>query len=272
MTDRPGVAQLRCSEVLVATLAGSGVRHAVLSPGSRSTPLALACLRHPSIETHITIDERSAAFLALGLARESGVPALVIATSGSAPGHWLPAVMEANHGAVPLLLLSADRPPELVGWGANQTTDQQHLFGGQVRAFHTVNTANDSEEGLRQVAQLARRAFQESRWPLPGPVHLNLPFREPLLPEGWPPVVQGEPLPPLPQPAPPPPDPDQMERLVSSLGSGPGVVVCGPGDRELPDPALLCRLAERLDAPMLVDPLSGLRFGSHDRSRLLVHY
>ncbi len=129
---------LRWALSLIDGLTSCGLEHVVISPGSRSTPLALACERHPAITTWIQVDERCAAFFALGLARSDGRPVAVLATSGSAPAHWYPAVIEASYSAVPLLLLSADRPPELQDCGANQTIDQTRLFGSQVRAFHQL--------------------------------------------------------------------------------------------------------------------------------------
>ena len=131
-----GWLNLRWAQALVDGLAAAGLTQIVISPGSRSTPLALAFLRQTGIRCHVILDERSAAFFALGIAKVSGQPTAVLCTSGSAPANWLPAVIEADAGAIPLLLLSADRPAELQGWGANQTIDQTHLFGRHVRAFH----------------------------------------------------------------------------------------------------------------------------------------
>ena len=124
------------SDKLMDGLAAAGVSQVVLSPGSRSTPLVLAVNRHPRLQSWQHPDERRAAFFALGLASHNRQPVAVLATSGSAPAHWLPAVIEANRSGIPLILLSADRPPELQACGSNQTVDQIHLFGNQVRSFH----------------------------------------------------------------------------------------------------------------------------------------
>ncbi|HRP87800.1 MAG TPA: thiamine pyrophosphate-binding protein, partial [Gammaproteobacteria bacterium] len=133
MTDRDravdaGEASFRRAVALLDGLTAAGLESVVASPGSRSTPLALAAARCTGLRLHVVADERSAAFFALGLVRASGRPAAVIATSGSAPAHWLPAVIEACEDEQPLLLLSADRPPELLGCGANQATEQGRLF------------------------------------------------------------------------------------------------------------------------------------------------
>ena len=134
--DDTATLNLDWSRTLVTGLQAAGVRHAVISPGSRSTPLALALLRHEGLTCHVAVNERAAAFFALGLARASGWPAALLATSGTAPANWLPAVVEASLAGVPMLLVSADRPPELHGCGANQTVEQAAMFAPYVRASH----------------------------------------------------------------------------------------------------------------------------------------
>ncbi|MBI3140522.1 MAG: 2-succinyl-5-enolpyruvyl-6-hydroxy-3-cyclohexene-1-carboxylic-acid synthase [Rhodocyclales bacterium] len=261
---------LRWAQALVQGLAAAGAAEVVISPGSRSTPLVLAFLRQPALRTWIVIDERSAAFFALGLAKASGRPAALLGTSGSAPANWFPAVVEAAAGGTPLLLISADRPPELRGWGANQTIDQLKLFGDHVRAAHALGTP---EAGVDPgyLHRLAARAVAESRWPAPGPVHLNLPFREPLLPEGeWPAVAARPPVP----VAPPQqlPDAAAVARLAAALSGRPGVILCGGAEYPAGFAGAVAALAARLDCPVLGEPLSNLRFGPHDRSRLCVRY
>ncbi|TSA42012.1 MAG: 2-succinyl-5-enolpyruvyl-6-hydroxy-3-cyclohexene-1-carboxylic-acid synthase, partial [Betaproteobacteria bacterium] len=256
---------------LIDGLAAAGVAHAVISPGSRSTPLALACELHPRIETHVVLDERSAAFFALGLAKAGNAPAAVIGTSGSAPANWLPAVIEANYGAVPLILLSADRPPELRECGANQTVDQVKLFGGHVRFAFDLGVAEQSPEALRHVAMRARQAVDQSRWPLPGPVHLNVPLREPLVPSGkmdfdFSGCAAGVAYPTLIPPA------AALAQLAEELSGAPGLIVCGAMAASPGFAAAVAELAGRLGCPVLADPLSGLRFGEHDRCRILTRY
>ncbi len=186
----PAASNLRWAHALIEGLVQSGVAHAVISPGSRSTPLTLACAGHPDLRTWVVPDERSAAFLALGLSKAGGAPAAVVATSGSGPGNWYPAVIEAAYDGVPLLLLSADRPEPLQGCGANQTIDQTQLFGKHVRAFFALPDTDDSEAGLRHASTRAAQAVDRSRWPHPGPVHINVPLQEPLVPTRWP-VVES---------------------------------------------------------------------------------
>jgi 2-succinyl-5-enolpyruvyl-6-hydroxy-3-cyclohexene-1-carboxylate synthase len=265
-------ANLRWAMALVDGLAAAGVGHAVISPGSRSTPLALACLRHPRLRTWIQVDERSAGFFALGLSKADRRPVILICTSGSAPANWFPAVIEANHGLIPLLLLTADRPPELRDCGANQSIDQVKLFGGQVRASHELPLVESTAAALQNLGWLAVRAADQSRWPLPGPVHINVPLREPLVPSGALPEYEVAAMPKtVSYPAMLPPA-DEIARWATELSGRPGLIVCGEGEYREGFPAALAQLAGQLACPVLADPLSNLRFGGHDRSRFLSRY
>lgn len=183
------------ARVLVDELVRGGVREAVLSPGSRSAPLAFALHdadRAGRLRLHVRLDERSAAFLALGLAKESGRPVPVVTTSGTATANLHPAVLEASHAGVPLLLLTADRPPELRGTGANQTVDQVGLYGAAVRLFLEVGAP---EERAGQNAYWRSAACRALAAAVDGPVHLNLGLRAPLVPEDgdWVEPLEGRP-------------------------------------------------------------------------------
>ncbi|MGF1465245.1 MAG: 2-succinyl-5-enolpyruvyl-6-hydroxy-3-cyclohexene-1-carboxylic-acid synthase [Sandaracinaceae bacterium] len=170
------------ADVLLGSLAEAGVRHAVISPGSRSTPFALAAHRCPDLRCHAVIDERAAAFLALGMGRASGRPALLLCTSGTAPAHYLPAVVEASADAVPVLVLSADRPPELQHAGAPQTIDQTRLYGDFARLSIDLGLPDPTPRALRGLRRRAAQAVARALGPRPGPVHLNAPARKPLEP------------------------------------------------------------------------------------------
>ena len=259
------------SAALLDGLAAAGLRRAVLSPGSRSTPLALACERHPAIRTWVRLDERAAAFFALGLARADGEPVALVCTSGSAPAHWYPAVIEADQGRVPLVLLSADRPPELQDCGANQTVDQLGLFNGHVRAFHQAAVDGPGDAALRYARALGSRSGAASRAPLAGPVHVNIPFREPLVPETASGVVPA-PAPAVtlaPSAAPAPAD---LERLAADLGGQRGLIVCGWDHYPEGFSESVTTLAETLGWPLLTDPLADLRRGPHARPPLSGRY
>jgi 2-succinyl-5-enolpyruvyl-6-hydroxy-3-cyclohexene-1-carboxylate synthase len=263
-----GARNLAWADAFVAALAAAGLRHVALAPGARSAPLATAFLRRPEIACHVINDERAAGFFALGIGKATAHPAAVLTTSGTAAANLLPAIMEANLAGVPLLALTADRPPEAHGWGANQTVDQTKLYGDHVRAFHAVPLPDAGiDAGYWRL--LAARLVETALAPLPGPVHANLPFREPLLPETLPAP------PPLPVPvairSPAPAAPADLDAIAVRLAGRPGIIVCGEARYPAGFAAAIGRLAARLDAPILAEPLANLRYGAHDRSRILAH-
>src|ERR671929_83862 len=171
-------------QVFVEELYRCGMRHAVTSPGSRNAPLALTLAAQDGIEAVSVIDERSAGFVALGVAKASGRPVAVTCTSGTAAANLHPAVVEAHEARVPLIVLTADRPPELREVGAGQTIDQLKLYGTAAKWFFEVGTHEATPERLRWMRGLACRAFWTAVGGRPGPVHLNVPLREPLVLEG----------------------------------------------------------------------------------------
>jgi len=259
-SDETACLSLHWSAALLSGLVDGGVGHLILSPGSRSTPVVLAAQRLPAVQLDVILDERSAAFFALGLARASGRPVALLCTSGSAPGHWLPAVIEASQWGDPLILLTADRPPELRGWGANQAIDQTRLFGTFPRAFHDPGPPQAGALALKTMRALGRRAAAVASGPDPGPVHINLPFPEPLVPRrGCGGGTEGPPAP----LAPAPKTRQTLDLAADTLRPllrGRGLICCGPGD--LGGCAQdLWSCAGRLGLPVLCDPLSGLRFG-----------
>ncbi len=172
---------LACAAALVDGLVAGGVTHASLSPGSRSTPLALALARDRRVHVHVHLDERSGAFFALGIAKSTERPVIVVTTSGTAAAELLPGVVEASQSRMPLVLLTADRPPRVRATGANQTIVQPGLFGDYVRA--SIDLPVPSTEGQEAWwRQATRDAFEAMAADPPGPVHLNCPFEEPLTP------------------------------------------------------------------------------------------
>ena len=168
--------------VLVGTLHRLGLREVVVSPGSRSTPLTIAFARHAGIEAIPVLDERSAAFFALGLARQHHRPVALLCTSGTAGANYFPAVIEAQESGVPLLVITADRPPEMRECRSGQTIDQQKLFGSHVNFHHEFSVPQATLPMLRYLRQTVAHAWERTQWPNSGPVHLNAPFRDPLPP------------------------------------------------------------------------------------------
>jgi 2-succinyl-5-enolpyruvyl-6-hydroxy-3-cyclohexene-1-carboxylate synthase len=253
--------------VVVDQLARHGVRHAVVAPGSRSTPIALALLENSHIAVHVRVDERSAAYLALGIARASGQVVPVLCTSGTAASYFHGAVMEADLSRVPLLVLTADRPPELHGIGANQTVEQERLYGGAARWAPSVPTPEPRDGVVAEWRRLVDTAVDHclGRGDAPaGPVHLNLPLREPLVPV-WDGAGFSSDLglgaEPLPEPA--------EDRAVMAAPSAEfnrwiadarsGVIVCGDGGNLVE----LRSLAERAGWPVIAEPHSSMRQGEH---------
>jgi 2-succinyl-5-enolpyruvyl-6-hydroxy-3-cyclohexene-1-carboxylate synthase len=271
------------ASAMVEELARSGVERAVVSPGSRSTPLAVALWRQPEIEVTVILDERSAGFVALGTALATGKPAVVLCTSGSAAANLHPALVEADEASVPLIVLTADRPPELREIGAGQTIDQVKLYGDAVRWFCEVGTHEADDDGLLHFRAVACRAHATAIGdPRPGPVHLNVPWREPLAPlpeEGAvratdPLALEGRGATPLNSVTPSIPRADEalLDRLAERIESTPGgLIVAG---RQM-DPALaepLSALAAAAGYPILAEPTSQLRRGPHDRSLVISSY
>ncbi|MGN6256548.1 MAG: 2-succinyl-5-enolpyruvyl-6-hydroxy-3-cyclohexene-1-carboxylic-acid synthase [Solirubrobacterales bacterium] len=279
----PTNANTALASAFAEELARGGLRLAVISPGSRSTPLAVALWRQPEIEVSVIVDERSAGFFALGAAQASGEPVALLCTSGTALVNYHPAVVEANESGIPLVVLSADRPPELRGIGAGQTIDQIKTFGSSVRWFCEVGTHGADDDGLLHYRSVACRALAAARGEVrPGPVHLNLPWREPLAPvpvEGAvtatdPLALEGRDKRPLTAVTRIDLEPSVflLEEMAGHIGDAiSGVIVAGRQlDPELREP--LAHLARVSGFPILADPASQLRCGPHDRSHIVASY
>lgn len=260
------------AQAVAEELERSGVRDVCVSPGSRSTPLVLALHARKALRITTHLDERSGAFFGLGIAKATGRPAAILCTSGTAAANFLPAVVEASEAGVPLVVLTADRPPELRGVGANQSIDQDRLFGVHVRLFANPGIPQVTDERLRHLRGLVCRAVAAARSPHPGPVHLNFPFQEPLVPaevagdvpDEWakehPLAVEGRadgrPFIEIPTSSLTIEDAAIDEAAQRIENAARILLVAGPGTEA--EGAL--RLSARLKAPILCDPLSGLRF------------
>ncbi|MGD1931509.1 MAG: 2-succinyl-5-enolpyruvyl-6-hydroxy-3-cyclohexene-1-carboxylic-acid synthase [Leptolyngbyaceae cyanobacterium] len=273
------------ASVLVETLARLGLKTAVISPGSRSTPLTVAFASHPQLRALPILDERSASFFALGVAKASGQPTVLVCTSGTAGANYFPALIEAYENEIPLIVLTADRPPELRDCASGQTIDQQKLFGRYVRRYLEVALPEATVGQLCYLRQITAHAWRSCGWPVPGPVHLNLPFRDPLAPvpagaaaelagiidnrffdhlellsatASW--AQQGSELEPI---------------ARSTLGQTErGLIIAGPA--QPPDPPAYCQaiatLSQLLGWPVLADGLSPLRNHASLNPHLITSY
>jgi len=275
----PGQVLYQFVGAFVDELARSGVQHVCICPGSRSTPLTLLLRKHPSIRVWVHLDERSAAFFALGMGKALGEPAAVVSTSGTAAVNFAPAVVEARYSRVPLLVLTADRPPELRDVGANQTIDQLHLYGRHAKWFVEMLLPEASPEAVRYARAVACRAAATARASVPGPVHINFPFREPLIPVVPPPglsegAAEGDSRAPYVavQQVLRRPHPAELVPLAAELrAAARGIIVCGPQDGPR-FPEAVARLAQELDFPILADPMSQVRCGLHHSPRIIDSY
>lgn len=256
-------------------LAKSGLAHAVISPGSRSTPLAMTVCEHPAIQEWIVVDERTAAYFALGMAKQTKMPVALICTSGTAAANYFPALIEAYYNRVPLIVLTADRPHELRDIGAPQVIDQIKLFGEHVKWFHEMSQPEATDEILSYVRTTANRAIHIAKSGNPGPVHINFPFRDPLVPNfsienlwgnnedhSYHQLYEGK---------------KQIREEVfhqfneKLITLEKGLIVCGPQEDEATAEAI-AKLADRWKIPVLADPLSQLRAGKHDKDVLIENY
>lgn len=259
---------------LVDALVGAGVRDVCIAPGARSTPLTLVCAYDRRLRAWSHLDERSAAFFALGLAKATRRPAVLVCTSGTAAANFYPAVIEARYAHVPLIVLTADRPPELRECGAFQAIDQLALYGRHAKWFCEVG---DAGAGLAYFRALGSRAAALAAAAPAGAVHLNLPFREPLVPDDAADLLPDEK--PVASVAPRLDggrrtlDPPAIATLAAELGAARrGVIVCGPLDATAAERAAIGALAAHLGWPLLADVTAQLRDGGHDRTALVPAY
>jgi len=260
----------------VSELVQSGVTDVVVSPGSRSTPIAMVMAEHPGLKLHIQVDERSAGFFALGIAKAAKRPTVLLCTSGTAAANYFPAIVEANISRVPLVVLTADRPHELRDVGAPQSIDQIHLYGNHVKWFVEMAPPETTDEMIRYARMVCARAVAASMQSPSGPVHLNFPMREPLIP-----LLEQEQL------------FSQKERMNGYVKiqqptvslqkeefdyyaeiiktSERGIIVCGQIEEDGFIEAVTA-FAEKCQLPILADPLSQLRSGGHSGSSIIDTY
>lgn len=260
---------------IVSELIFSGVTDVVVSPGSRSTPMAMIMAEHPDLKVHIHVDERSAAFFALGIAKSLNKPVALLCTSGTAAANYFPAIVEARYARVPLIVLTADRPHELREVGAPQAIDQIHLYGKHVKWFSEMALPEKSNEVIRYARTVCARAVSIATSAPSGPVHLNFPFREPLIPKiddalfqlherpnGYVKVHRGD-LTIADEP---------FQEIAEKLSQTErGIIVCGSIVDDV-FPEAVTRLADTLKFPIIADPLSQLRSGKHSLENIVESY
>lgn len=272
------------SSIIAETLSRLGLTTAIICPGSRSGPLAIAFAQHPKIEAIPVLDERSAAFFGLGIARRSGLPVVLVCTSGTAGANFYPAVIEAEASRVPLLLLTADRPPELRHCHAGQAIDQVKLYGQYPRWQVELALPSSNPDLLAYLRQTCLYAWEQSQWPVPGPVHLNVPFRDPLAPISDPETESlsenfdvdqffsaAHPLPSI-----------QTSLNLQAINTylhkwlscDRGIIIAGPAQPNDPEQycVAIAQLAQTLGWPVLAEGLSPLRNWADCNSLLISTY
>ena len=260
-------------QALADELVRCGMTHAVTCPGSRNAPIIYALAETEGLKAVSVLDERSAGFLALGLAKASGRPVAITCTSGTAAANLMPAVVEAYEARVPLIVLTADRPPELRDTGAGQAIDQIKLYGSAAKWFVEVGNHEPGRDAAVYHRALACRAWATAAGGRPGPVHLNLPLREPLAPraeeldaDDWAGRADGKPWVEVWEPS-----ASAAAGLATDIGHPNAVLVCGPGT-PLAAVEPVTALAAATGWPIFAEPTSGLRCGAHDRSHVVAHY
>ncbi|HSD63696.1 MAG TPA: 2-succinyl-5-enolpyruvyl-6-hydroxy-3-cyclohexene-1-carboxylic-acid synthase [Ignavibacteriaceae bacterium] len=267
------------SENFFNRLADLGVRFACISPGSRSTALTLSAASNKKFKCFVNIDERSSAFFALGLAKASRTPVIIITTSGTAVAEIYPAVIEAFQQRIPLIVCTADRPQELIGRGANQTINQNNIYANHIIFFKDAGLPSATISGLSKIRRLAERSFIYSQQ---GPVHINFPFRKPFEPDSYTDEINNKDLKifetyKLRETIPLVKDKSHNTNLLNEIlnymkKSKRGLIIAGPMQYEANEKQGLIKLSEHLNFPILADASSQLRFGSGSKKNLLINY
>lgn len=266
------------SEIFVKELADNGVKYACISPGSRNTPLTLAFSSNKDIKTHILVDERSNGFFALGLARASKTPVALVCTSGTAVAEFYPAIVEAFQQNIPLIVCTADRPPELQDCGANQTIHQNNIYKNHIFWFNNAGLPGVTKKKLEHIKSLAQKAFNESK--AMGPVHINFPFRKPLEPFIFTDEVDEDLLGDLSlntteeeirENA--PFKESLIDTIFEKLKQTPRcIILSGPDEPRDSFKCSLQHMASIFSLPILADGASELRYGSQDKDNVFINF
>ncbi|MGC8596191.1 MAG: 2-succinyl-5-enolpyruvyl-6-hydroxy-3-cyclohexene-1-carboxylic-acid synthase [Candidatus Kryptoniota bacterium] len=271
------------AETFVNELARNGVKYACLSPGSRNTPLTIAFASNRKIKTYVHIDERSSGFFALGLAKATRSPVAIVCTSGTATAELYPAIVEAYQRRVPLIVCTADRPPELHGVGANQTINQYNMYKNHILEFFDAGVPRISFRSLFYLKKIAATAVYSSSVKSSGPVHINFPFRKPFEPDAitdevdnglFEKIIETEKvIVPAKKPFPQNKlngDIEKIARLISTVEKG--LIVVGPNDVDKTFTREIVLLSRQIGYPILADGASQLRFGPHNKSLIISNH
>ena len=265
------------SKIFIDQLTSLGVRYACISPGSRSTPLTYVISQNKKIKSYVHLDERSSAFFGLGIAKANGSPTLIVTTSGTAVAELYPAIIEAYQQRVPLIICTADRPPELIGTGANQTINQKNIFSNHIRWFRDLGLPSVSEKGLLHLRRLTIKAFDICLTKDRGPVHLNFPFRKPLEPFNYTDEISKRILSFQPQKVVNGKS-ELRPRLTSATAKSidelikfeRGIILVGPMDYDFEFIKNIKRISRLLKYPIIADGLSHLRFGISKKEKMIL--
>ncbi|MCK9425955.1 MAG: 2-succinyl-5-enolpyruvyl-6-hydroxy-3-cyclohexene-1-carboxylic-acid synthase [Ignavibacteriaceae bacterium] len=265
------------STIFFEQLAKLGVKHVCISPGSRSTPLTLAAVYNKKLTCLKIIDERSSAFFASGIARTTGTPVVLICTSGTATAEYYPAIIEAYQQRIPLIVCTADRPPELVNKGANQMINQKNLYANHIRFFADAGLPGTSREKLELIKKLAVQSFEISALTNKGPVHINFPFEKPFEPESFTDSIplnlvlkyetreelKGN-IKSVSK------DSETLIKLIAKAKKG--LIIVGPGEYNAKFPSLINAVSSKTGFPIFADGASQLRFGTTSKKNVIANY
>ncbi|HKI78411.1 MAG TPA: 2-succinyl-5-enolpyruvyl-6-hydroxy-3-cyclohexene-1-carboxylic-acid synthase [Ignavibacteriaceae bacterium] len=272
------------TETFVNELVSIGLKYVCISPGSRNTPLTLAYAQNKKIKSHIIVDERSCAFFALGLAKSSGSPVALVCTSGTATAEFYPAIIEAYQQRIPLIVCTADRPPELIDVGANQTINQNNLYRNHIRWFIDAGLPEPTHRRIKHIKATARRAYYESLIRSKGPVHINFPFRKPFEPESYTDTIEKSLIEFSKKTEPGKENVFQNEikniadeKWFKEIYKGikkysKGLIIAGPENYNPKFPEAVSRLADKLGYPIFADGCSNIRFGKHNKEKILSNF
>ncbi|MEO8398986.1 MAG: 2-succinyl-5-enolpyruvyl-6-hydroxy-3-cyclohexene-1-carboxylic-acid synthase [Ignavibacteriaceae bacterium] len=272
------------TETFVNELVSNGVKYACISPGSRNTPLTLAFANNKNIKSYLHIDERSGGFFALGLAKASQTPVALICTSGTATAEFYPAIIEAYQQRIPLVVCTADRPPELLDCGANQTINQNNIYRNHIRWFFDVGLPEPISKRIKHIKAIAKRAVFECSVKSPGPVHLNFPFRKPFEPEAYTNEVDNDIIKIAKNIS-----VDNKKNFIDEeknitvekwfieifdllIKKKKGLIIAGPENYDSQFHASCKLLSEKLNYPIFADGASQLRFGKSIKTNIISNF